>query len=245
MVAKNSLWGIYQEAPKGRATFAEEIDFSTTQTRLTRPILPENMSREQALHPRVRRLPGASQISDSDKVDLQVPSEPSTEGCKSDIPMDRRPSDIGVLHFEIVEQDIKYATPEALHTKQRNSNPCATFVDSIESSLKNGDEADYLKFDHANKGLYGTHTSKLLPSTGSIEGCGNTGSPGATDFHASDAHNAHTRSADDRDSFASSLKTTCRENSTPSLSSPKLAPQIPRTDHGSSVSGFTSRFMER
>jgi hypothetical protein len=242
VVAKNSLWGTYQGAPKGRATFAEEMYFSTTQTRLTRPVLPENMLGEHALHSRARRRPGASQIPDSDKVDLQVPSEPSTEGYKSDIPTDRRPSDIGVLHLETVEQDIKYATSEALHTKQRNFNPYTTFVDFVEPSLKNGEEAGYLKFGHANKDLYRTHTSKSLPSTGSIEECGNTRSQGATDIHASDAHSTHTEFAEDR--FANSPKTTCQETSTPSLSSLELAPQIPRTDHGSSASGFTSRFVE-
>lgn len=240
----NSLWGTHQGAPQGQPAPAEEMNFSAMQTRLTKPVLPGNMSREHALHSRARRRPSAGQIPRSNKVDSQVPPEPSTKGYQSYIPTDKRSSDIQVLHLEIIQQDTKFATSEAPNIEQQNFKPNTRLVDWITPNLNHGEEACYLKFDHVNKDLYGTHTSKSPPSAGSIEECGNTVSTGAMDVHTSDAHRAHTGHTVDCDSFASSTKTSCEETSMPSLSSPELAPQIPRTDHGSSASGFTRRFME-
>jgi hypothetical protein len=138
----------------------------------------------------------------------------------------------------------KHATSDALGIEQRNFNPYMSFVDSVKRSLKNGGEAGYLKFDHVNKGLCGTHTSKSLSSTGSAEEYGDVGSPGAIDVHASDAHKTHTGPIDGCDKFIIFTKTSHQETLTTFLSFPELVPQIPRANYGSSASGFTSHFME-
>jgi hypothetical protein len=80
------------------------MNFSTIQTRLAKPILPEAMLREYALQSRAQKRSGASQIPDSDKVDLHFPSESSTKGSEPDILMDKMPSDIRVLCLEIIQQ---------------------------------------------------------------------------------------------------------------------------------------------
>jgi hypothetical protein len=240
----NSLWGTHPGAPQGRAAPAEEMNFSAMQTRLTKSVLPEDMLREHTLHSRKRRRPGASQIPHSNEADPWAPSEPSTEGYKSDIPSEfKRSSDIRVLRLEILQQDTKYATSEAPDIEQ-NFNPYSSFVDWVTPSLKNGEEACNLKFYHVNKSLHGTHALNSPPSAGSIEEFGNIRSLGATDVHTSGAHRAHAGPTDYCGSFSSSTKTCCKETSTPSLSSPELAPQIPKIDLGSSASGFTRQFMD-
>jgi hypothetical protein len=240
----NSLWGTHQGPPRGRAAPAGEMNFSTMQTRLARPVLPEDMLGEYTLCSRSQRRPRASQIPRINKADPRVLSETSTEGYKAYTPTDKWPSNIRVLHLEIIQQDDKFTTSKTPDIEKQNFNPHTSLIDWITPNLKEGEEACPLRFDHVNKDLYRTHISKWPLSTGSIEKCGNTGSQGATDIHASDANRAHSGPADDCDSFASSTKTSYQDTSTPSSSSPELAPQIPRTDHESSASKFTSRFIQ-
>lgn len=240
----NLLWGTHQGAPQRRAAPAKEMNFLTMQTRLTKPVLPDDMLRKHALQSGRRTRAGVSQLPHSDKVNTRIPSEPSVEGYMSDIPPEfKRSSDIRVLRLEILQQDTKYATSEAPGIEQRNFNPYMSFVDLVTPSLKNVEEAHYWKFDHVNKGLYETHTSNIPPGARSIRECGNKQSPVATDFHASDTHRAYAGPTDDCDSFTSSTKTRCQDTSTLSLSSPELAPQIPRADHGSSASGLSRQFI--